>query len=123
MIKNVLWVDDIRDPDDYASFKGCDVTWVKNYNRAIEEINTGMFDTICLDNDLGEEKEGVDIFNYIEEHLFNYSSFIQNLNCVYIHTSNTSARKTMLSACENLDRRFGVFIGLLPSKFRNKKFI
>jgi hypothetical protein len=60
MKKNVLWLDDIRDPSDpfwFRYFPNTDeVVWVKNYDEFISWINVnGLPYLICFDHDLADE--------------------------------------------------------------------
>lgn len=66
--KIVLWLDDIRDPNDYLEE---DFTWVKNFKDFIEcfeyLINKYSSEDIILDldHDLGDDKTGYDCAWYV----------------------------------------------------------
>lgn len=70
-MKTLLWVDDARNPfeDDWLNFspigRNCLVIWAQSYQEAIDFLEKEWPDTICLDHDLGEEKDGYDIAKYI----------------------------------------------------------
>lgn len=69
----VLLIDDIRLPSYVkdAHGVGLDGEWyiAKNYDEGIELLKQGGWDLLCLDHDLGNEKEktGYDIMCFIEE--------------------------------------------------------
>lgn len=104
---NKLWVDDLRDPTDYV---GEGWKWVKTYDAAIDVIQSHQFETIALDNDLGEEKEGCDIFNFIEDALSNEESFVDQLHQIYIHSSNISAVNKMMGAKNIFKEKYNITI-------------
>lgn len=70
-MKTLLWVDDARNPmeDDWMNFspigRNCKVIWAQSYQEAIDFLEKEWPDAICLDHDLGEEKDGYDIAKYI----------------------------------------------------------
>lgn len=63
--------DDARNPfeDDWLNFspigRNCLVIWAQSYQEAIDFLEKEWPDAICLDHDLGEEKDGYDIAKYI----------------------------------------------------------
>lgn len=121
MIQKILWLDDIRDPDDFTVFKDykCDITWVKTYEKAIQRMTTESFDTVSLDNDLGTIKEGIDVFNWIDEHLyFNDIQILNNIKTIFIHSSNVEARRYMLSARSNFYEKYGVLVTIFPTRYK-----
>lgn len=103
----ILWVDDLRDPYVFMNFKQ-DVTWAKTYESAIKILTNEDFDIIYLDNDLGNEDgfQGKHVFNYIEELL--YFKKQCDLTMIYIHSDNSSAVRTMLSAKDNIKIKYNV---------------
>lgn len=61
-IKVILWLDDIRDPEEeqwfiyHEQFKGDSVVWVKSYSDFTSWIkDNGLPYAICFDHDLGED--------------------------------------------------------------------
>lgn len=70
-MKMLLWVDDVRNPfeDDWLNFspigRNCRVCWTKSYRETIEFLTYIWPDAICLDHDLGEDKNGYDIAKFI----------------------------------------------------------
>ena len=62
VIKKVLWLDDLRDPNDILwkdyipLYFSCELTWVKNYDDFCDWIiKNGLPTTICFDHDLGSD--------------------------------------------------------------------
>ena len=97
-MNKIIWLDDIREP--FSSqwdllirnhFGNNEVIWVKNYSEFVSVINsTNDIVGISFDNDLGEEKEGKDCFNYFE-------AFVRENSMPKIklmaHTANPAAKK------------------------------
>lgn len=87
-MRNVyLYVDDLRWPSQEERPNGCVLVVVRNYDGAIEAINSftkmGIPIFIDLDHDLGEEKSGYDIARYIVEHQIKNIEFrIHSMNPV-----------------------------------------
>jgi hypothetical protein len=90
-----LWVDDIRDPPN-----GWELA--RSYNEAISMLLESDINEISLDHDLGEEKTGYDIANFIERHVY-YGVF--DSPKIHIHTSNPVGRKN-IQACVDRIKRF-----------------
>lgn len=73
-----LWLDDERDPkdpsvqEDFSSRK--DDVWVKTAEEAIELLQTGKFDSISLDYDLGiGYRPGIHVAHWILEQAKNHN--------------------------------------------------
>lgn len=102
MIKDkvLLWVDDERLPMNFLpelnQFKK--VLVAKDTKSAMMFIGRDkeIITHIHLDNDLGEEKEGRDIFNTVESMVF--FGELPALEGVAVHTSNPGAAESMMSA-------------------------
>lgn len=93
--KTLLWLDDMRDPNNGLAFKytpfgtnPIEIVWVKSYNEFVNYIDTnGLPDGICFDHDLGEEKTGYDcakyLVNYCLDHNYSIPKYkIQSSNPV-----------------------------------------
>lgn len=102
MIKDkvLLWVDDERLPMNFLSglSKFKKVLVAKDTKSAMMFIDRDkeIITHIHLDNDLGEQKEGRDIFNTIEAMVF-FKDF-PTLESIAVHTSNPAAADSMMSA-------------------------
>lgn len=105
-----VWVDDLRDPNNFVSDKNYldYLIWVKTYSVSIDVINTheSTITTIHLDNDLGEEKEGRHVFNHIEELL--HEGKLGSLKTIIIHSSNYGAVDLMMSAKDIIKEKYGI---------------
>lgn len=101
-IKMKIWVDDLRNPDDFIGdpVYQKDLVWAKNYSSAIDMIerNKNTVSCIHLDNDLGKasEKEGRHVFNEIEGML--YHGQLPALQKIVVHSDNSSAVDGIMSA-------------------------
>lgn len=110
MFPLLLWLDDLRDPKDFTDtdvFKR--VIWAKTFSEALSALD-GCSDNIThisLDNDLGEDKEGNDVLNLVEELLHNGE--LPNLREVYVHSHNPSAVDKMMLAKQSLSS-YGVLL-------------
>lgn len=93
-MEKLLYVDDIRQPNiiRYSTYS-YKIIISKNYDDAINMLNTCKFNAIDLDHDLGEDKTGYDICKYIIENNI-------KLDRVYIHTSNPVGRYNMKQLLE-----------------------
>ncbi|AQT25299.1 hypothetical protein PR1_73 [Providencia phage vB_PreS_PR1] len=98
--KLLLWVDDIRLPMQFLPDNN-------HYSKILVATNSGsayrfierdkhLITHIHLDNDLGEDIEGKDIFAHIEALIF--FEDMPRLEEIFIHTSNPSAAASMMSA-------------------------
>lgn len=99
-----VWIDDLRDPADYGY---PDAIWLKNEAEYIVFLAECLMDDLVddisdihFDNDLGEVREGYDIFVSLEEDLFNGN--FKGLRNIYVHTSNPSAAQKFMLARESL---------------------
>jgi hypothetical protein len=73
-----LWLDDERDPQDPSIQKDFgaskDDVWVRTVEKAIELLQTGKFDSISIDYDLGiSHRPGIEIANWILEQATNHN--------------------------------------------------
>lgn len=93
-----LWIDDLRNPEKY-NIKN--VIWVKNYNDAIKQINTGNVTWISFDHDLGEEKSGYDIAKHIEELVYNKKIPMPEWQ---IHSANPPGKSSIEKAMKSAER-------------------
>lgn len=93
-----LWIDDIREPpEDYDA-------WARNYDEAIRAINTGVFNVISLDHDLGEDsKTGYDILCNIERQIAKGGWWIQ-LPEFRVHSANPVGAANMLRAIGSINK-------------------
>ena len=72
----ILWLDDIRIPEDFKNqygIKSDNIIWVKNYYEFIDWINmNGLPDIIAFDHDLGDisvnEKTGFSAAKWLVEY-------------------------------------------------------
>lgn len=95
----ILWIDDLRDPINYNINKN--YIWAKDFDSAKKAMseNQTIIKEIHFDNDLGEikpNKEGKHLFSLLEYMLYNGE--MKKLKRIYIHTSNSSAANSMMSA-------------------------
>lgn len=71
MSKTIYWVDDSRDPKIYLTErkKGDTVFWLKDYKSFVTQvIDFGPPDTVWLDHDLGEGKNGKDCADFLVDY-------------------------------------------------------
>lgn len=107
-----LWVDDIRDPTEHVSG---DWEWAKTSDEAFAELSTNKYSTISLDNDLGEEIEGIHIFDWIEERLYWKDIDLSNLKTIYIHSSNIEAVRRILGAKHIMKDKYNITVAVIKS--------
>lgn len=99
-----LWLDDERDPksNKIQSLFGADgdEIWVKTIEQAIYYLKQGIVESISLDHDLGYQKTGLDLANWIEENAFN-----GNLERLIwsVHSRNPVGAKKITQALRNAD--------------------
>lgn len=109
----IIWVDDLRCPDDYHVY----AAWVKSFSgfkSLLEKVEfhykeSGVgVEEIHLDHDLGDDLDGTgyDALLLIEEKL--YFGKIGSLKTIYIHTSNPSAAQKMMSVKDVFKENYGV---------------
>ena len=114
--KNVLFLDDVRDPFDpkYAnliapySSENANIIWVENYNQFVEFINSrdplSLKDyLICFDNDLGEGKEGYDCAKYLVNICLDNKIDLPSFR---VHSQNPVAKENIISLFVNYKRNF-----------------
>lgn len=107
-----LWVDDLRNPVEHVEGEW---TWAKNSNEAFRELSSNTYEVVSLDNDLGEDTEGKDIFNWIEQRLHWRDIELSRLKTIYIHSSNGEAVRYMLGARVNFKERYGIAVRVIGS--------
>lgn len=106
----ILWIDDLRNPNQY-NISNC--LWLKNFNSAKKALLTHQseIEEIHLDNDLGESepnREGRDLFNILESMLYNGD--MKKLKKIFIHTSNSSASRSMMTAKKIFLEKYNIII-------------
>ena len=106
-----IWLDDLRDPLDYGLDYSQIVHWDKSFSEfksRIQDFHKSLVDAIHLDHDLGLEEDGTgyDALLLIEEMLYNEE--LPLLKVLYIHTSNPSAARKMMSVKDVFRDKFGV---------------
>ncbi|MDB4330116.1 hypothetical protein N9948_00045 [bacterium] len=74
-------------------------TIAKNYASGITELKKGNWDMLLLDHDLGEEKDGMNILEWLEEEAIKSQKFIPKK--IIIVTDNAAERNRM----KNLSNR------------------
>ncbi len=112
--KTLLWVDDMRNPNDpkwlfdvIESIVYPDripnIVWVKNYDEFVEYIDSeGLPDIICFDHDLGEygenERNGFTCAKYLVDYCM-----ANNLDApdVYSQSSNPVGAENILTYISN----------------------
>lgn len=98
--KVLLWVDDERLPMNFLpklnQFKKILVAQDSKSAMMFIDRDKERITHIHLDNDLGEEKEGRDIFNTVESMVF--FNELPVLESIAIHTSNPGAAESMMLA-------------------------
>lgn len=107
-----LWVDDLRDPKVHVSG---DWHWAKNSEEAFQELKTNKYSVVSLDNDLGEETEGIHIFDWIEERLYWKDIDLSNLKTIYVHSSNIQAVRRILGAKTIMRDKYGIDLAVIKS--------
>lgn len=110
--KKLLWLDDIRNPDesDWLNFspipRPFDVFWVNSYLEFINWIlENGLPDGICFDHDLGgdefsNEKTGYDCAKWLVNYCIDNNETLPKWN---VHSSNSAGK-------ENINKLFLNFI-------------
>ena len=90
-----LFVDDIRNPPDG--------TWLiaRDYNRAIEILQSYNCSIISLDHDLGTDQSGYDIAKWIEKQVFLHQIQAPEILC---HSQNPVGKKNILAVGEAIER-------------------
>ena len=84
-IRTALFIDDIRNPDEYLRYEAGLVLWASDYDSAIKILEQGAPDLVSFDHDLGEVKSGYDIAKYIVENQIPIKYFT-------IHSANPVGR-------------------------------
>lgn len=102
-----IWLDDLRDPKDYGIHN---VIWVKSFSEFKEAIRVESPQLLYLDHDLGNDADGTgyDAFCLVEWML--HQGKLENLMCIYIHSSNSGGVTKMLSADKVFMQKYGVMI-------------
>ncbi len=115
-MSNMLWVDDLRNPEEFV--KG-DWHWVKNSADAFKALQTNNYEIVSLDNDLGEETEGKDIFNWIEQRLYWKDIELSKLKKIYVHSSNVAAVRQIMGAKAVMRSKYNIEINIINSDILN----
>jgi DNA-binding NarL/FixJ family response regulator len=94
---NVLLIDDVRSIEFIQKTYNIKVTEVaRTYQEGIDKLQSGNWDILCLDHDLGEKKSGYDIMNYLET----YQEYLPKK--IVLVTSNPVGRGRMQMVIDNL---------------------
>jgi hypothetical protein len=100
-----LWLDDERDPKDINIQENFgargDEVWVKTVEEAINYLLKGNVGFVSFDNDLGVEKEGRHLANWIEEQA--YHKKIPKLEW-RVHSKNVAGKQQIIDAMTNADK-------------------
>lgn len=115
--KKVLWLDDIRNPNDmlwnqliwlelddsdetYLNWDA-DITWATSYKEFVEYIEkNGMPDAIFFDHDLGLAESGMDCMKYLINKIQEIDYNPNNIK-VFFQTANPIGKENMESLFEN----------------------
>ena len=89
-----LWLDDERRPP-----KGW--VWARTYGQAVSCLETGKFDEVSLDHDLGEDKTGYDVAVWLEERALDGT--LGRLRW-RVHSSNPEGARRMERAMRSAER-------------------
>lgn len=108
MKKQLIWLDDIRDPVDYLknNISNYKIYWVKNYEEFIDIYNLLKYSTnieLSLDHDLGEDLTGYDCVKYIVNDCMKRNT---NLPFINIHSANPVGKNNMISYINNYKKIF-----------------
>lgn len=104
MKRNIIWLDDIRNPQTY----GVDPTfWAKTYNEFVNHINAfGLPDEIWFDHDLGESsKSGYDCAKWLVEYC--YDNGLLKLPEYHIQSANPVGKENILSILKTYEKLLG----------------
>lgn len=109
-MKKILWLDDIRNPNDekwykmyLAKYAPSEITWVKSYEEFCDYINKfGVPDVICFDNDLGTGMEGHDCAKYLVKYILDND--IKKDFHFLVQSSNPPARENIIVLLNNLKK-------------------
>lgn len=115
-MSNMLWVDDLRNPEEFV--KG-EWVWAKNSSEAFRELQTNKYEIVSLDNDLGEDVEGKDIFNWIEQRLYWKDIELSKLKKIYVHSSNVNAVKYIMNAKHIMRDKYNIEINIINNDILN----
>lgn len=91
-----LFLDDIRTPPE-------NWTVARSYNEAIECLKTRQVTDLSLDHDLGEDRTGYDVLNWIEKMVYEDPTFPVP-NCS-MHTSNPVGKQNMERCLNSIHKR------------------
>ncbi len=100
-----IWLDDERDPksNKIQNLFGSDgdEVWVKTIEQAIYYLSQNIVESISIDHDLGYNKTGLDLANWIEESAYNgsLSRLIWS-----VHSLNSVGAKKITQAMRNADK-------------------
>jgi hypothetical protein len=75
---NILLIDDLRNFET-EKIKNLNLpkgTIARNYKEGISELKKGGWDVLLLDHDLGEEKDGMNVLDWLEEKALENEKYI-----------------------------------------------
>jgi hypothetical protein len=106
-MEKVLWLDDLRDPSqgqfkiwlNLAFGENLDVTWVKDYDEFVKYFKKNeMPYAISFDDDLNNEKTGLDCAKWIVDYCMNNAV---RLPKYFVHSANPAGRENIQSYLDN----------------------
>ena len=97
-----IWLDDIRNPDDFGRK---DMIWITKPEKVIELI--GLFDEISFDHDLGSELTGYDVAKAIEKYA--WDGQLQQLPKWSIHSANPIGAENIQKAMQSAERGLKIY--------------
>lgn len=91
-----VYLDDCRDTPEGFQIR------VHTYEETIQVLKKmeGFIGTLSLDNDLGEEKEGKDVMDWIEKQF--YTKKYKLPTKIVVHSMNPIAKQRMLTTIDKL---------------------
>ena len=104
----ILWLDDIRDPNDFKDFYISlfvsvydEIVWVKNYNEFVNYITNNEFpDYIFFDHDLGEELNGYDCCKFVVDFMMDHN-LDPNIPSFIVQSANSVGRDNIRGLINN----------------------
>lgn len=90
-----LFVDDIRNPPDGSWFL------TRNYNEAIDILQSCKVSVVSLDHDLGNGKSGYDVAKWIEKQVFLHQIQAPEILC---HSQNPVGKRNILAVAEAIEK-------------------
>lgn len=104
----ILWLDDVRDPNDFKDFYISlftsvydEIVWVKNYNEFVNYITNNEFpDYIFFDHDLGEELNGYDCCKFVVDFMMDHN-LDPNIPSFIVQSANSVGRDNIRGLINN----------------------